>query len=132
MKKLAEYTVLGCIVFLASMGITSWGQADTPNIAWKWTPPTAGSKVVQYQGIVRFITQVGDTAYLTVPGIAAPDSVLPTYQMDYQWGVAMQFRVAGVDSADRMGPYSEWSLLWTDAGPPGPTGTPEAYLVMVE
>lgn len=131
-SKSTGYTLLGAIVFLIGMGVVSWGQADEPMIAWKWTAPTTGTAVVNYSGQIRMITIDGDTAliYVTIPA-PADTSIMPTYSMPYQWGASMELRVAGVDVALRQGPWSWWSDPWVDAGPPGVSGKPEGYLEMV-
>jgi hypothetical protein len=127
MKKKSGYTMLGAIVFLASMGVMSWGQADTPMVAYRWTSPTTGTAVEHYTGEREIDPLDGPTYTENVPSI--PDTF---YSFDYEWGATIRFRVAGVDSLDRQGPWSVWSEYWTDQGVPGAPGAPIQYLDMVK
>ncbi len=125
MNKAGGYTILGAITFLASAGVMSWGQPETPRLRFYWGAPMGGSAVHHYVGEQMFVTQAGDTVF--VPHADIPDTTL---FVDYQWGVMTQLRVAGVDSVGRQGPWSIWSEPWADDGPPAAPLVVERTLVL--
>ena len=132
------YTILGAISFLAAMGITAWGQPDLPKVAWQWTAPTTGSPVAHYVGEMRVVDySPADTFYVPIDSIPictpaddCPPGAGGVFEFDYQYGREVSFRVAGVDSLGRQGPWSLWADPWRDNGPPSEPGQPTSYLQM--
>jgi len=95
----------------------SFANAQTTlNVTYNWTAPTTGSAVhhyvVQKSEAGGSWSQVG-TATTTAFVLAATT------------GIAVQIRVAGVDSQSRQGPWSAASDAYSpDAGAPGQPGKP--------
>ncbi len=118
-----EIPLLVAIAVVMSYGITSWGQPDTPHVRFHWTAPTTGSPVILYIGQIEID---GNVAFV--------DSIMNTYyDFTYPPGpFAMRMRVAGEDSLERVGPWSEWSDMWNDDGPPGQPGDMSATLILQE
>jgi hypothetical protein len=127
MKRNTTCSVLAAVAVLAAAGITSWGQPDSPVINAMWTAPTTGTAVEHYVGTVEsWEVAGGDTIrldFVTVP---------PAMTFSYSYGHSMRCRVAGVDSLGRQGPYSLWSEVWIDNGPPGSPSVPLLGLNLVE
>lgn len=119
--------VLAAIATLAAAGIVSFGHADEPTIRVQWTAPTTGSAVEHYVGEVQsWVTDSPDTIAFT---FVSQDT---TASFTYAYGHETRCRVAGVDSLGRQGPYSGWSLIWSDHGIPGAPSIPRMELEMVE
>jgi len=95
-------------------GIPSFSQETECDVTARWTPPTTGTPVHHYlvdadindQGFTRINSSCTDTFWVFT---LATDTTI-------------RVRVAGVDSENRMGPFSETSLTKTVqcAQPTGP------------
>lgn len=128
MNKTCTISVLTAVgIVLAVFGTSLFAQE--PTIQYRWNHPTTGSPVDHYTGEFQFIEANGDTLGLTtLPIPAGTDPLLAFYTAPYEFGKATRLRVAGIDSLDRQGPWSEWSEWWKDDGPPGKPGTIEQTL----
>lgn len=98
--------------------------AQAPAATYRWDPPTTGSPVVKY------VIQVSSDGGQTSTQYVSDDDPLNVFVF-YDWAFATTYviRVAGVDAADRQGPWSPWSDPYTtpdppDPGPPGEPGKP--------
>jgi hypothetical protein len=110
--KLAKLLI--AVLMLASVTVSA--QTTVMPTTYSWTAPTTGSPVHHY--IVSL--KAGEAAWVTVGTPTAP-----TYMVPCVPGVVNIVRVQGVDSAGRIGLWSDPSLDYTpDAGAPGACGKP--------
>lgn len=93
-----------------------FGQSETYNLEYTWTPPTEGSAVVYY--IVEVVLD-GQT----ITAQTVDSNHIFTYE-GYTPGESIKVRVAGVDAMGRQGPFSLYSDDYRDAGAPGACGKP--------
>ncbi|MCP4571366.1 MAG: hypothetical protein GY838_03370 [bacterium] len=96
--------------------VTAPAQAQTVDLSFQWTAPASGSTVQHY--VVQH--QVDGGAWTDVGTVTTNQFTLAAIE-----GSAHSIRVAGVDSQDRQGVWSEASAPYTpDPGAPGQPGRP--------
>lgn len=71
-------------------------------VRWTWTPPTSGTPVDHY------VVEIERTSH-SASAVVSRNSFLMNVPMDD----LVRVRVAGVDAADRQGPFSQWSEYYT-------------------
>ena len=131
MKKAKSITLLTAIAVVASYGITSWGQPDTPMVEWYWTHPTTGSEVVSYTMEMQNVPTPGDTNTMNFPDLVEMDSLYGYASTPYPvFGEQQRVSVKGVDAIGREGIWSIWSGWFGDDGPPTQPGQPMGHLTM--
>ena len=97
------------LALAAGVFLVTGAVKDAPPVNYVWTPPTEGSPVVFYR--VQLSRNDGEFAVI--------DSTPTTsYTLAVEWGDKYVIRVAGVDAADRQGPYSIPSEPYTPEIPP--------------
>ncbi len=99
------------LILVLTAGVFSVAGAvkDAQPVHYVWTAPTEGSPVVFYR--VQLSRNDGEFAVID----SAPTT---SYTLAVEWGDKYVIRVAGVDAADRQGPYSIPSEPYTPEIPP--------------
>jgi len=135
--KARTISVLVAVGVLASYGVYSWGQPDTPILEYYWEHPSEGAPISHYQAERMLINiDLGDTVIAFIDSIPFVESELGFQVVDYLWGYETRFRVRGIGIkvvngdtiSGRPGPFSEWSDSWIDYGPPNQPGIPQSTL----
>jgi hypothetical protein len=108
--------VFGFIAALCLCLTVPASAQDTVQVTASWTAPTTGSPVQHY--VLQLSINGGPfTTVATVAGLST--------QLELEIGQTYTARVAGVDSQDRQGSWSETSDPYTpDLGVPGQPGKP--------
>lgn len=103
------------IVLLIVMTVTI--QAQVPEVTYIWSPPTIGTPAVSYTVQLN----IDGSGWTTIG--TAQDT---TYSFnDFNYGTQYEVRVAGVDSLNRQGPFSNSSDPFIpDMGIPGQPSKP--------
>ena len=117
-KTLKRVMIVAALAAILSMALAIFSAAELmaqTTVTYTWTPPTTGSPVVHY--VVQAATDGG--SFVTVGAVTSN-----TYTLTASAGISYIIRVAGVDSMDRQGPWSEESDPFMDSGPPGQPGRP--------
>ena len=97
------------LALAAGVFLVTGAVKDAPPVNYVWTAPTEGSRVVFYR--VQLSRNDGEFAVI--------DSTPTTsYTLAVEWGDKYVIRVAGVDAADRQGPYSIPSEPYPPETPP--------------
>lgn len=100
---------LFAIILLVAMSVSYPAAAET--ITYTWTPCDGGSPAVDYRMEVEIDGEAVDSFRI---GNSSAE-----HTIEVQSAKVVAVRVAGVDSQDRQGPWSEWSEDYTaDDGPP--------------
>ncbi len=113
--------VAAAVILAGSVGLVVGQAAAEWELIFGWSAPTTGSPVARYVGEWRLIAARGDTATFEAGPWLEPTGAIawPPPQLG-----RVQLHVAGVDSLDRQGPWSEWSEAVEDLGPPGAPSAP--------
>lgn len=112
MRKLIIAGILGLMMFAG----TAFAQV-APEVTYIWTAPTAGSTVVEY--VVELNIDVA--GWLEVARVPTTTVTFTTFEYLKSYEV----RVAGVDAANRQGPFSVSSDPYVpDQGVPGQPSKP--------
>lgn len=108
---------LWVLAALGLCGVLPAAAQTSVEVTASWTAPTEGSPVHHY--VLQLSIDGG--AYSTVATVTGGTS----QTLDLEIGHIYRARVAGVDSQDRQGPWSQESDAYTpDVGPPGQPGKP--------
>ena len=111
-----QTAAIGVLAALSLIFVVPAAAQTTVQVTATWNPPTTGSPVQHY--ILQLSTNGGP--FTTVASVAGN-----SFALDLVVGVTYTARVAGVDSQDRQGSWSETSDPYTpDLGPPGQPGKP--------
>jgi hypothetical protein len=112
MRKIIIAGILGLMLFAG----TAFAQV-APDVTYVWTAPTTGSQVVKY--VVEL--NIDGAGWLPAGEAIGESFTFSTFEFLKSYEV----RVAGVDAADRQGPYSVSSDPYMpDLGVPGVPSKP--------
>jgi len=94
--------------------------AETEQVPYAWTEPTAGTAPVGYRVEIRFRSDAEGSTYGPWGEMVRTGEA--TTVLDFERGNFYQVRVRAEDAAGRLGPYSEASVEYLSAQPGGSGG----------